>query len=63
MAFLSPTNLDDVFMSDLKEKNQKMSDSTEPSHIPAGYKPTLSEYMYYAKIKRDAERGGYSGNG
>lgn len=25
--------------------------------------PTMAEYMYYAKLKRDAERGGYSGNG
>jgi hypothetical protein len=60
MAFVSPTNLGDEIVSDFKEK---MSDSIEPSHMPPGYKPTLSEYMYYAKIKRNAERGGYSGNG
>jgi hypothetical protein len=24
---------------------------------------TLDQYMYYAKLKRTAEKGGYSGNG
>jgi len=40
-------------------------DFMEPSHGLAldGHKPTIAEYMYYAKIKRDAERGGFSGNG
>jgi hypothetical protein len=48
-------------MSDSKEK----MDFIEPSHgyAPDGHKPSLAEYMHYAKIKRDAERGGYSGNG
>lgn len=68
MAFVSPANMagEDpngprMNMSDSKEK----MDFIESSHglAPDGHKPTMAEYMYYAKLKRDTERGGYSGNG
>jgi len=46
------------------DSKEKM-DFLEPSRglAPDGHVPTLDEYRYYARLKRDAERGGYSGNG
>jgi hypothetical protein len=65
MAFVSPANLaleDPVLhKSDTKEEVEIL----EPSHgiAPDGHLPSLSEYEYFAKLKRNAESGGFSGNG
>jgi len=72
MAFVSPANLAlSEPQEHINEKSDEFSDAKhavnvyEPSHgvAPDGHQPTLSEYQYYAKIKREAEVGGYSGNG
>ena len=66
MAFVSAANMagEDPIEPQFSDSKEKM-DFIEPSHglAPDGHLPTMAEYMYYAKIKRDAERGGYSGNG
>jgi len=66
MAFVSPANAagQDPISHSMSDSKEKM-DFIEPSHgyAPDGHNPSLAEYMHYAKIKRDAERGGYSGNG
>ena len=77
MAFVSPANMamavQEPMAEDLHEKHgsgdytdaKHPLDVYEPQHgiAPDGHKPTLSEYQYYARIKREAELGGYSGNG
>lgn len=70
MAFVSPANL--ALEDSVPEKSNfdqaykgDIDNVTAPSHgmAPDGHKPTLSEYQYYARLKREAEDGGYSGNG
>jgi amino acid permease len=65
MAFVSPANLAGEDVKDVSMDSKEKMDFIEPSHgiAPDGHVPTLGEYQYYARLKRDAERGGYSGNG
>jgi hypothetical protein len=65
MAFVSPANIAGEDPLEPMGNSKEKMDFIEPSHgfAPDGHKPTIAEYMYYAKIKRDAERGGFSGNG
>jgi hypothetical protein len=67
MAYVSPANLagEDPVHALYKSDSKEKVESIEPSYgiAPDGHRPTMAEYMHYAKLKRDAERGGYSGNG
>jgi hypothetical protein len=67
MAFVSPANLanEEGMEKQMSDSSKEKMDYIHASHslVSDGHVPTLAEYQYYAKHKRDAERGGYSGNG
>lgn len=69
MAFVSPANMGNEEpvskVGDDYSVHKEKFDVYEPAHGIAfdGHIPTLPEYQYYARIKREAELGGYSGNG